>query len=174
MTVTQEGAHSVSINKQQDLLPIDQESVGAMSPEKLVELFRSVVEEAIQKIDSRAALSSNTSDQPNQGVPFSKTGLDLKTSEKLKAADLRIAFLMGRLPENSGLLIDTAELATLLSVSRAMVCRLQATGSLPKPIKLGRLTKWRAAEIVEWIEADCPNESMWNAIRQSASRRGKR
>jgi hypothetical protein len=44
-------------------------------------------------------------------------GTELTTQEKLKAADLRIALLMGKIPEDFGLLVDTKTLGHILSIS---------------------------------------------------------
>ena len=85
------------------------------------------------------------------------TGLDLKDAEKLKAADLRFALLTGKLPENSGILIDTKTLAKLLSISKAHLYRLQAEEALLAPIQVGHVKRWRLTEIIEWIGSGVPS-----------------
>jgi predicted DNA-binding transcriptional regulator AlpA len=109
---------------------------------------------------------------PAMSVPSPKsTGLDLKDSEKLKAADLRFALLTGKVPENSGLLIDTKTLAKLLAISKAHLYRLQAEEALLAPIQVGHVKRWRLTEVLEWIEAGCPPQNMWNAMKLSNFRR---
>lgn len=110
---------------------------------------------------------------PALSVPPSpkSSGLDLKDGEKLKAADLRFALLTGKVPENSGLLIDTKTLVKLLAISRAHLYRLQAEEALLAPIQVGHVKRWRLAEVLEWIEAGCPPQNVWNAMRESNSRR---
>jgi len=44
--------------------------------------------------------------------------------------------------------------------------------ALPAPVKFGRLTKWRLAEIIEWIEADCPPQKVWVHVK-SSKRKGR-
>jgi excisionase family DNA binding protein len=53
-------------------------------------------------------------------------------------------------------LIDADDIASLLKVSTRQVRRLKSAGTLPKPIKIGRLTRWRHADVQAWIEAGCP------------------
>jgi predicted DNA-binding transcriptional regulator AlpA len=82
--------------------------------------------------------------------------------------------LLGKIPEDTGLLIDPQTLADLLSISRSTLYQLQAEQAIPAPIQLGRLKKWRLAEILEWIEADCPPQSVWAHRRRDSVRgRGK-
>jgi predicted DNA-binding transcriptional regulator AlpA len=89
-----------------------------------------------------------------------------------KAADLRVAFLVGKIPQNTGLLIDAKVLSKLLDTSHSTLYRLLAEEALPAPVKFGRLTKWRLAEIIEWIEADCPPQKVWVHLK-SAKRKGR-
>jgi predicted DNA-binding transcriptional regulator AlpA len=101
---------------------------------------------------------------PTDSGPCSpkKTGIDLSSIEKLKAADLRVALLIGKVPETSGLLIDTKTLAKLLAISKAHLYRLQATEALLAPIQVGHVKRWRLAEVLEWIEAGCPPQRVWS------------
>jgi len=48
--------------------------------------------------------------------------------------------------------------AELLDVSERQWHRLVARGLLPKPIRLGRNTRWRLAEVEAALEAIQPNE----------------
>lgn len=53
-------------------------------------------------------------------------------------------------------LIDVKAVAGRLGVSKATVWRLRDRGKLPQPVKVGSLTRWRAAELERWIEEGCP------------------
>jgi predicted DNA-binding transcriptional regulator AlpA len=101
-------------------------------------------------------------------------GTNLNQAEKLKAADLRTALLMGKIPETAGLLVDAKILARLLDLSHSTLFRLLAEGALPEPVQLGGLKKWRLAEVLEWIEADCPPKKFWIAMKQQSARRKRR
>lgn len=142
-------------------------TVNPASIKQLLDLVRETLETSLA-----AALAKI----PNLSVPTpmpspKSTGLDLKDGEKLKATDLRFALLTGKVPENSGLLIDTKTLAKLLAISKAHLYRLQAEEALPAPIQVGHVKRWRLTEVLEWIEAGCPPQQMWNATRQNNSRR---
>lgn len=104
----------------------------------------------------------------------SSPGTELKAKDKLKAADLRVALLMGKIPEDSGLLIDAKTFAHLLSISTRTLSRLIDLKAVPMPVNLGRLVRWRLAEVLEWIEADCPPQKSWTSKGISAIDRRKK
>jgi len=54
------------------------------------------------------------------------------------------------------LLIPDTEVAHLLCISRRSVWNHRRTGILPQPIRVGRRTLWRAAEIERWVEKQKP------------------
>lgn len=54
-------------------------------------------------------------------------------------------------------LIDAAEFARLLSVSKPTVWRLRKAGKLPTSIALtSQCIRWRREIVLEWINAGCP------------------
>ena len=69
-------------------------------------------------------------------------------------------------PAPESLLVDAAQAAALLGVSRNMVWKLNATGRLPIPVRLGRCVRWRRNELVDWINADCPARDRWLWTRE--------
>ena len=128
----------------------------------LFEVFKDTVEGSIKK-----ALA----DCPTLS---SSPGTELKAKDKLKAADLRMALLMGKLPEDSGLLIHAKTFANLLSISSRTLSRLIDLKAVPQPVHLGRLIRWRLAEVLEWIEADCPAQKSWDRKSSGATDRRKK
>lgn len=58
--------------------------------------------------------------------------------------------------DTTPLLLTAAAVAKRLGVSKATVWRLRDSGRLPQPVKVGSLTRWRAAELEHWIEEGCP------------------
>jgi excisionase family DNA binding protein len=58
-------------------------------------------------------------------------------------------------PELAGLL-DVRAVAELLDCSTRHVFRLAEAGKMPQPLHIGRLVRWTAAEVRDWIEAGCP------------------
>jgi predicted DNA-binding transcriptional regulator AlpA len=53
-------------------------------------------------------------------------------------------------------LIDVKDVARMIGSSSRHVARLAKDNRLPRPIKVGRLTRWRRVEIIAWIERGCP------------------
>lgn len=49
-------------------------------------------------------------------------------------------------------LLTDKEVAERIGASPATVRRLVLSGSMPKPVKLGRLTRFRLSEILKFIE----------------------
>ena len=56
-------------------------------------------------------------------------------------------------------LINAEELARMMNISERTLWRLLSGGRLPQPVRIGRSTRWRLAEVAEWIERGCPRGS---------------
>ena len=52
-------------------------------------------------------------------------------------------------------LLDVRGVAERLGVGVRMVWKLVSQGRMPAPLKLGRLSRWRAAAIDAWIAGGC-------------------
>lgn len=155
-------------------LPQQAVSFDAATVARLIDLIRETVETTLTRTLTQVRLQASvTSASPDASSPTSpqKTGIELKPGEQTKAADLRIALLTGKIPDTCGLLIDTKTFARLLSISKAHFYRLQAEEAVPPPIHVGQVKRWRLAEILEWIEADCPPQATSIHMRRGASRR---
>ena len=60
------------------------------------------------------------------------------------------------------LLLTAEDLAAELQVSLRSVRRLDLEGKLPEPVHVGgRLLRWRAAEVRDWVNAGCPRRDRW-------------
>ena len=60
---------------------------------------------------------------------------------------------------NAGLstgMIDVDAVAELLGCSPRHVRRMADSGAMPRPIHLGRLVRWRKADVDQWLAAGCP------------------
>lgn len=54
-------------------------------------------------------------------------------------------------------LIDAAELARMLSVSKPTIWRMRDDGKLPAAITLtSQCIRWRREAVLKWIDAGCP------------------
>lgn len=54
-------------------------------------------------------------------------------------------------------LLDVRAVAALLDCSARQVFRLSEAGQMPAPVRIGRLVRWRRAEIDSWLAAGCPS-----------------
>ncbi len=63
------------------------------------------------------------------------------------------------------LLVTDVEVGQLLGVARRTVHRLRSQGLLPQTVKIPgtRLTRWRRADIVAFVEAGCDLDAMETA-----------
>jgi predicted DNA-binding transcriptional regulator AlpA len=99
-------------------------------------------------------------------------GIDVSDAARAKAADLRIDLLLGKIPDSTGILLDTKVTARLLDISPATLDRLRAVGGIPEPVRVGgRIIRWRLAELLEWIEAGCPPRKFWDYKGQGTSQK---
>ncbi len=53
-------------------------------------------------------------------------------------------------------LIPAETVAKLLDISTRTLWRMRSAGTLPPPVKLGGVVRWRLDQLVEWIESGCP------------------
>lgn len=59
--------------------------------------------------------------------------------------------------DDGGLLLRVEEVARLLGVSVRSVWRLTKQHRCPRPLQLGRSTRWRKSDIELWVAQGCPN-----------------
>jgi excisionase family DNA binding protein len=52
---------------------------------------------------------------------------------------------------------DVDDIATLLKASSCHVRRLADAGAMPRPLHVGRLVRWRKADVDQWLAAGCPS-----------------
>ena len=56
-------------------------------------------------------------------------------------------------------LLDVRAVAALLGgCSTRHVYRLADAGRMPRPVKIGTLTRWRRDELADWIASGCPSQ----------------
>jgi prophage regulatory protein len=61
--------------------------------------------------------------------------------------------------ETQPMLVNAEEVARMLDVSERTLWRLVSAGKVPTPVRIGRSTRWRLAEVRQWIEGGCPPEA---------------
>ena len=70
--------------------------------------------------------------------------------------------------EDKRLALPAAEVAKLLGISQRHLWKLNASGRLPAPIRLGRSVRWRLDELRAWLDAGCPARDQWETMRRVA------
>ena len=63
------------------------------------------------------------------------------------------------------LLVDARTAAKLCGVSRATWWSMHSQGRVPLPVRIGRRTLWRTAELSDWTAAGCPPRDRWHGTK---------
>ncbi|MHC5000775.1 MAG: helix-turn-helix transcriptional regulator [Planctomycetota bacterium] len=61
----------------------------------------------------------------------------------------------------AALALNAKQAAAMLNVSVRQLWRLNSTGRLPRPIRLGHCVRWRRAELEAFIQAGAPDRETW-------------
>lgn len=61
-------------------------------------------------------------------------------------------------------LITIKQAAEICGMSDQMFYSLYKRGKTPDSIKFGRLRRWRKREILNWIDAGCPDREVWQQL----------
>ncbi len=62
------------------------------------------------------------------------------------------------------LAVNASGAAALCGVSRSMWLKLSSQGAVPAPVRLGRRTLWRVADLDAWLAAGCPSAERWREM----------
>ena len=65
------------------------------------------------------------------------------------------------------------QLGKKLGVSLRHVRRLNSSGLLPRPVRLGRSVRWGADEFHAWLLAGAPPRDRWEKERKHSGRDGR-
>lgn len=63
----------------------------------------------------------------------------------------------------SPLLLTAKQAAAMCGKSLRTWRTWDAAGWIPRPVRIGRSTLWRADELREWVAAGCPRRAEWEA-----------
>ncbi len=66
------------------------------------------------------------------------------------------------------ILLSAHDAAQALGISRGHFYHLHAEGLIPAPVKLGRRTLWRRAELEAWTAAGAPARWQWELSEKDA------
>jgi len=59
-------------------------------------------------------------------------------------------------------LLSAETLAGMLSLSKRTIFRLNSSGRLPKPLRIGGSLRWKSGDILRWIELGCCSRAEFN------------
>ena len=65
----------------------------------------------------------------------------------------------------SPLVFTARQFAAVMEMSERGIRKLNSAGLIPRPIRIGRSVRWRAAEIEAWLAAGAPSRDKWEATR---------
>ena len=54
--------------------------------------------------------------------------------------------------------LTTCQVADLFQITKRHVQRLVKQGRMPRPVKLGRCSRWVKSDLIEWLKSGCPPE----------------
>jgi excisionase family DNA binding protein len=69
-------------------------------------------------------------------------------------------------PCEGKLAFSGSELARHLGISLRHLRRLDSSGHLPKPLRLGRSVRWPVGEIEAWLAAGAPERRIWESMKK--------
>ena len=76
-------------------------------------------------------------------------------------------------PQNDGPekpnLLNVRDVARCLRMSVRATWRANAAGFLPRPLKIGKATRWREDEISRWLQSDGPPRDVWEQRQATQS-----
>jgi hypothetical protein len=65
------------------------------------------------------------------------------------------------------LLLIASQAAGMCNISERTWRAWDATGKIPRAIRIGHKVFWRPEELKAWVAAGCPERDVWEAMRQS-------
>jgi len=64
-------------------------------------------------------------------------------------------------------LISAKTLGQMLSLSKRQIHRLNSSGKIPAPIRIGGAVRWSAEEISAWLAAGAKDRKIWEAMKEA-------
>lgn len=63
-------------------------------------------------------------------------------------------------------LLTAKTLGEALSLSKRTIFRLDSSGRIPKPVRIGGSVRWRQSDIERWISLDCPDRKSFEVLKR--------
>lgn len=71
-------------------------------------------------------------------------------------------------PELQPLAVSARQLGAMLGLSVRNIRALDASGKLPKPVRIGgRSVRWPVDEIRDWLAAGAPDRATWETLKNN-------
>lgn len=64
-------------------------------------------------------------------------------------------------------LLNAEVVGKMLSLSRRQIFRLNSSGKIPMPIRIGGAVRWSAQEISAWLAAGAPDRRTWEDMKSA-------
>jgi len=62
-------------------------------------------------------------------------------------------------------LLSAKALARMLCLSKRSIFRLNSSGKIPAPLRVGGAVRWSAEECAEWLAAGAPDRKTWEQMK---------
>lgn len=62
-------------------------------------------------------------------------------------------------------LLTAKAVGEMLSLSKRQIFRLNSSGKIPAPVRIGGSVRWVESEISAWFKAGAPDRRTWNSIK---------
>lgn len=62
-------------------------------------------------------------------------------------------------------LLSVGQVARLTGLSKRTIWRMARESRTPDPVRIGRVVRFRASEVDQWLRLGCPNRAMFNTTK---------
>jgi prophage regulatory protein len=64
-------------------------------------------------------------------------------------------------------LLSAKDMGSKLTLSKRQIFRLNYSGKIPAPVKIGGSIRWNSEEVAAWIDSGCPDRATFEAMQQA-------
>ena len=64
-------------------------------------------------------------------------------------------------------LLRAVDVGRILNLSKRQIFRLNSSGKIPAPIRIGGAVRWAESAIAEWLAAGAPDRKTFEAMQQA-------
>lgn len=70
-------------------------------------------------------------------------------------------------------LLTAQALGEMLSLSKRQIFRLNSSGKIPRPVRIGGSVRWARSTIEQWLDAGTPDRQVFEAMKGGHSWKGQ-